>query len=620
VRAWRLDRSFQYSVPGELADDIEVGSLVRISLGKRKVRGVVLEVFEGSDEGLEPVRGLVLPTPVAPAPLRDLLTWVATRYVAPLPAAFERVVPPRVRVKPQFAAQLAPGPPPQTLLAYRGGRGLLDAVAGGAAGVWSLRSLPGADRGRLISELVGAAARATGAAIVIVPEVHYGSEVLDGLQAAFPGCLRLDSAQSDAQRSAGWLGMAAGNGLGIGGRGAVLVPCSQLRLLVVDEEHHRTYKEDRAPRFDARRVAIERARRDNAICVLVSVAPLLETGAAVLEGGFQLAEPARAADRATRPIIELMEKPQDRQLAPGLHRRIHDCLASGGKAGLLVPTRGFARSLWCGTCRRSVRCPVCEAGVRLEAGGTTIRCPRCGSGAPTPERCPTCGAQDFHMVGAGSERLADQLGAMFPRATVSRVDADTLRDAGPASDADLYVTTWIGTKPTLRPEVSLVAVLDADALIRMPDFRAAENAYRALVEMSEWAGPAESGGRLLIQTAAPSHHSIQAVARADYGFFLERELQQRRELAYPPFAELVKVRASGAGYPELLDEVARGCHALGARVLGPIEVRGGPGGEGGSAAEVLVKHRDAERVSEYLRGILPKVPAGTRLRVDVDPR
>jgi primosomal protein N' (replication factor Y) len=209
---------------------------------------------------------------------------------------------------------------------------------------------------------------------------------------------------------------------------------------------------------------------------------------------------------------------------------------------------------------------------------------------------------------------------MFPRATVSRVDADTLRDAGPASDADLYVTTWIGTKPAIRPEVSLVAVLDADALIRMPDFRAAENAYRALVEMCEWAGPADSGGRLLIQTAAPSHHAIQAVSRADYGFFLERELQQRRELAYPPFAELVKVRASGSGYPELLNEVARGCHDLGARVLGPIEVRGGPGHEGGSAAEVLVKHPDAERVAEYLRGILPKVPAGTRLRVDVDPR
>jgi primosomal protein N' (replication factor Y) (superfamily II helicase) len=615
-----LDRSFDYAVPDALVSTVAVGSLVRVPLGARKVRGIVVEVTDGEVDGLELVLSLVVRTPLAVPALRDLLRWVAARYVAPQPAAFERVVPPRVRVEPRPVAPLGDGPAPEVLRAYSGGAELHDAIAAGGRGGWCVRARSGEDRGRLITELVAAAGRASGAAIVMVPEVHYGSAVLGTLQAAFPDCVRLDSGKSEAERAAGWLAMAAGHGLGAGGRGSVFVPCPDLRLIILDEEHHRTYKEDRAPRFDARRVAIERAHGQGAICVLVSVAPLLETGAASRSGSFGLVQPTREADRAARPIVELAEKPHDRQLAQGFHRRIHDCLGSGGKVAVLVPPRGFARSLWCGACRRSVRCPVCEAGVRLETGGRAIRCPRCGYSATAPDICPTCGERDFHLVGAGSERVADQLGAMFPRASVTRVDADTLGEGEALPPAgDIYVTTWIGTKPALRPDVSLVAVLDADALIRMPDFRAAENAYRALVEMAEWAGPAGTGGRLLVQTAQPSHHAIQALARADYSFFLDRELEQRRELGYPPFAELVKVRSSGTEHLEVLEEVTELCRGMGAQVLGPIGVRVGSGSNV-DAAEILIKHPDAGPIAEGLRGILPKVPAGTRLRVDVDPR
>jgi primosomal protein N' (replication factor Y) (superfamily II helicase) len=219
------------------------------------------------------------------------------------------------------------------------------------------------------------------------------------------------------------------------------------------------------------------------------------------------------------------------------------------------------------------------------------------------------------LMGAGSQRLAEQVAKTWPRARVRRVDPDA--PASAATDApDIYVTTWIGTKAVLRPPVSLVAVLDADALIRRPDFRAAEHAYQALAEMAEWAGPARTGGRLLVQCSEPAHHAIQAVARADYRFFMERELEQRAELAYPPFGELVTARATGSGTRELLDQVAARCRTLGATVLGPIPSP--PATPGG--LELLVKCVDAQRVARDLRGILALVPPGSRLRVDVDPR
>ncbi|MDQ3953722.1 MAG: hypothetical protein M3279_12300, partial [Actinomycetota bacterium] len=163
-----------------------------------------------------------------------------------------------------------------------------------------------------------------------------------------------------------------------------------------------------------------------------------------------------------------------------------------------------------------------------------------------------------------------------------------------------------------------VGVLDADALLRRPDWRAAEEGYQALAAMAEWAGPAGDGGRLVLQTDEPGHHAIQAVVRGDYDFFLERELEARRELGYPPFAELVKLTARGPRAAELTNDAAAVCRDAGARVLGPISVR--PPGASEPELQTLVKCADALAVTPGLRGILARAPAGSRLKVDVDPR
>jgi primosomal protein N' (replication factor Y) len=226
-------------------------------------------------------------------------------------------------------------------------------------------------------------------------------------------------------------------------------------------------------------------------------------------------------------------------------------------------------------------------------------------------------------VGAGSERLSEQLSKSFPRATVGRMDPDVIGNLveHPSPDVDIYVTTWIGTKPALRPPARLVGVLDADSMLRRPDFRAAENAYQALAAMAEWAGSASGGGRLLIQTAEPEHYAIQSVVGADYDFFLQHELKERAELGYPPFSELVKATSYGPRRQGLIERAAGVARAAGATVLGPIEVQTVVGdGKLAEGLEVLIKADDAEPVAVALRGILASVPAGSRLRVDVDPR
>jgi primosomal protein N' (replication factor Y) len=263
-----------------------------------------------------------------------------------------------------------------------------------------------------------------------------------------------------------------------------------------------------------------------------------------------------------------------------------------------------------------LRCERCEAGLAYNRSLSGLRCPRCSWTGSAPDVCPNCGASDFRFLGAGSERLAEQVASAFPKARVTRVDPDVLGRTGPASlEGDIYLTTWIGAKEILRPEVSLVGVLSIDPLIRRPDFRAAERAYRVLAEMSEWAG---AGGRLVVQTGGPSHHAVQAVVRGDHGFFVTREIEQRRELKYPPFSELVKVTVAGAGGTEVIEEIVRIARGTDASVLGPIPVPLSDFGD--DVREVLIKSPDAMTIADALRPTAESAPAGIRLRIDVDPR
>lgn len=585
---------------------------MRIPLGGRKVRGIVRSLETTGDlGGLEPIASLVLDVPIAAPPHDAVLDLVAERYVVPRGRVFERAVPPRVRVKPS-ATGGSPVPKSSLPPGYEGLERLADQIESGAGGVWVWRCSPDDERSLLIAYLLSRVA--TGTSLVVVPEVRYAQRMLARLEALDPDCHRIDSVIDPAARAEGMLALARGGSrlVGLGGRAAVLAPAAELKLIVVDEEHHPSLKEDRSPRYDARWVAVSRAQAAGAACVFLSASPSLEATIPAMSGKWGSVAPTRARQKAAKPLV-LVAEPPDAGLSTELHRTIRDALRGGGKVGLLVPGSGFARVLWCTSCRRSVRCPRCEAGMSFDAEARSLTCPRCRAGRPAPDTCDNCGGADFRYLGAGSQRVSAQLDRIFPRASVGRVDAGVFDGATSAGDADIYVTTWIGTKPEIRPDVQVVGVLDADWLIHRPDFRATEKAYQALCAMSAWAGPT---GTLVIQTREPNHHCVQAVIRGDHGFFAEREAQVRRDLVYPPFVELVKLRASGPAADAVL-EMAREATSRDDRILGPIEVRLP---DEPPSWEVLVKTADAQGVAGRLRGILPRVPKGTRLRVDVDPR
>lgn len=604
---------------------LKVGCAVRVPLGHRKVRGVVTALASRSDEReLQEIDGLLWDLPIAPAPVREVMERLADRYVAPRGAVYARLLPRRVRVSVDEVDTSRAALEPSNLQRYEGGSALAEAIGRGQEGVWCITRAPRADAAALVAELLGIETRSEGSALVTVPEVRYGSLTLDRVASTFPDLARVDSSLSEGDRARSWLRLAAGHGLGGGGRSALFAPCPKLRLLVIDEEHHPTYKEDRSPRYDARWVALERARAEHALCVFLTKTPSLELGWKVKQGLCRVVQPPRAMRRETRPLVEVAAPRPDGLVGRELHERLRDALRAGQRAALLVPARGYARHVWCMHCRRSLRCPVCETGMALYRrrglDRDEVRCPRCGHTEPAPQTCPRCGRSEWRLIGAGSERAAEQIARSFPRARVRRADPETLADveSEDAEAADIYVTTWIGTKASLRPEVALVGVVNADALIRRPSFRASERAYQALAEMAEWAGPADLGGRLVIQTEDPSHHAIQAVVRNDYTYFLERELPFRAELSYPPFTELIAIGATGSQQRGAIERAAVALRAAGAAVLGPVSAPPSAGGPGG--LELLAKCQSVDAAVGELRAVAAEIPSGTSLRIDVDPR
>ncbi|HVM36192.1 MAG TPA: primosomal protein N' [Actinomycetota bacterium] len=618
VPAWRVDRDFDYLVREDLA--VVPGSLVRIRFGNRRVRGIVRSVERRRPErDLDEVGALVLPESLLEPPQDKVFDFLAERYLVPQGRAFDRAVPPRVRVSKPVVTPNSEGTPEARLLpSFEGGRALIQALRRGAGGTWCVQALSGPAHAELIVEM---AAQARGQVLVAVPEVRYGSHVLDALSSRWNYVARVDASRSDAERARAWLALAARHQIGAGGRSTLLAPAPELGLLIVDDDHDPSFKEDRSPRYDARRVAEARAATQGAVCVFVSPTPSLEYAGRALAGEINWVAPTRSDERSRRPITEVVTPSGDRMVTHELHARVRDALRAEKRVGLLVPRRGFSRAVWCAQCRRSLRCSRCEAGLTYDRERRRVRCSRCGLTGPPPDVCPSCGATDFRYLGAGSERLADQIASAFPRARVVRVDPDVLERAEPESlrvqDADIYLTTWIGTKEMVRPPVDLVGVLGIDHLIRRPDWRAAERAYQALAEMSEWAGPE---GRLVIQSDDSRHHSIQAVVRGDYRFFAERELVHRRELAYPPFSELVKIRARGPQAKATIDLCVARCREAGATVLGPIQVPEPGGGDEDAPLEVLAKCTDATLVARALREIAASTSGATRLQFDVDPR
>ncbi|MBI4893561.1 MAG: primosomal protein N' [Acidobacteria bacterium] len=396
-------------------------------------------------------------------------------------------------------------------------------------------------------------------ALLLVPEIALTPAVAGQFHARFGDRVAiLHSAFNDSERAEQWRRLRGGQAMvGVGTRSVVFAPVRDLGLIIVDEEHDQSYKQEETPRYNGRDVAILRAREAGAVVVLGSATPSLESRYNVERGKSNLLElPARIADRPL-PAVEIvdmreefLETRQNALFSRRLVEAVQGKLEAGEQTILLMNRRGFSASVACRSCGERLECVNCSIGLTFHRRDNRLLCHYCSYAQRVPQSCPKCGSEHIFFLGAGSEKVEDELHRSFPTARIARLDRDTVSGKNQyeqilggfrEGNFDILVGTQMIAKGHDIPNVTLVGVINADIGLGMPDFRAAERTFQLLTQVAGRAGRHHLPGTVLLQTINPDHYAVRCAALQNYAMFYEKELQFRRLMRYPPFCAMANV-------------------------------------------------------------------------------
>ena len=408
-------------------------------------------------------------------------------------------------------------------------------------------------------------------AIVLVPEISLTPQTVGRFRARFDSIAVLHSHQSDVERHRHWLRIARGEvQVVVGARSAIFAPTPHLGLIVIDEEHENSFKQDSAPRYHAREVALERARDEAVPVVLGSATPSLESWQRAHEKDserqYELISMPRRVNNLPLPavkVVDLREESQQRgswktggrgAISRPLHQAMEAALRDDGQVILLLNRRGFSTHIQCPGCGFALECPECEVAMTFHKQDQRALCHWCDHREPPPNVCPDCKSAAIRYGGLGTQKLEAEVQARFPKYGCLRMDADSMRrpgsheqalDAFRRGDVQILLGTQMIAKGLDFPNVTVVGVISADSALHWPDFRAAERTFHLVTQVAGRTGRSDRGGRVLVQTLDPEHPAIVAAARHDYSAFANGELPIREALGYPPYGSMVRLLFRG---------------------------------------------------------------------------
>ena len=423
-------------------------------------------------------------------------------------------------------------------------------------GVTLVHGVTGSGKTELYLRLIDAVLARGRQALVLIPEIALTPQLEQHFRGRFPGrrILTLHSGLADTARTENWLAAPDGDIL-LGTRLSVFAPLPRLGLVIVDEEHDGSFKQQDGLRYSARDVAIARAQQAGVPVVLGSATPSLESYAAALAGRYRLLElKQRAVARAQLPVIELVDLrhlPAEMGLTRPAMAALAETLARGEQSLVFLNRRGYAPALYCASCGWVSPCPHCSARLVLHRHAHRLKCHHCGYEARVPHACPSCGDPDLKPLGQGTQRLEETLAGALPGARIRRIDRDTMRprawaELGAAvhgGEVDVLVGTQMLAKGHDFPNMTLALILDTDGALYSPDFRATERLFAQLMQVAGRAGRADKPGRVLIQTAFPDHPLFRYLQRHDYAGYARELLAERRALDLPPATRQALLRA-----------------------------------------------------------------------------
>jgi len=484
-------------------------------------------------------------------------------------------------------------------------------------------------------------------AIVLVPEISLTPQTVERFKGRFAeaqdAVAVLHSHLSEGERHDEWHKIHSGRArIVIGARSAVFAPLKNLGLIIVDEEHETTYKQEEAPRYHARDVAVVRAKIEKCVAVLGSATPSLESYCNATTGKYQLATLTQRVDERQMPVMRIVDLRQERRkekaiaiLSDKLRGAIADRLEKREQTILFLNRRGFSTSLLCSNCGEARNCPNCSVALTFHRHAARLSCHLCGHTAAVPKKCPACGKDALIYAGFGTEKVESTVAHIFPNATVRRMDADSMtrkqayRDTllnFRAGKIDILVGTQMIAKGLHFPNVTLVGIINADLALHLPDFRAGERTFQLLTQVAGRAGRGETPGEVFVQTYTPFSPSIQFARHHDFPGYFQQELEFRERCDFPPFKHtiLITVRSahearakfSAETLARRLKEAVGPEFILGDAAPAPLEKL-----QGQFRFHILMRGEAIVRLSRLVRETLDKLPfpEDVAVVVDVDP-
>ena len=482
--------------------------------------------------------------------------------------------------------------------------------------------------------------------LLLVPEIALTPSMSALVRGAFAERVAIQhSSLSDGERHDQWQRIRRGDvDIVVGTRSAVFAPLERLGLVIVDEEHDSSYKQEEAPRYHGRDVAIVRAQKEGALVVLGSATPSMESYQHAQSGKYaKVVLTRRVLDRplAEVRVVDMREEyaaaGPDVVISRALAASIEERLTRREQVLVLLNRRGYATAVFCRQCGDTFECPNCSISLTVHTArnGWRARCHYCNYSMTVPKACRKCAAPYLEHAGFGTEKVEQQIAALFPSARVGRVDRDAVRKRGAltailtrfaAGELDVLVGTQMIAKGHDFPRVTLVGVVSADVGLGLADFRAGERTFQLLTQVAGRAGRGEQAGEAIVQTLYPAHYSVRLACRQDYPAFFEREIEYRQGLRYPPFLALVNAVVRGRTFDEamrlaqdLATALASAAQAGGFAVLGPApapltRLRGE------HRVQIFLKGARREKMRQAMRAALASLPeVRRRVVVDVDP-
>jgi len=645
-----------YAIPEKWREHAAVGCRVRVNVRNRKLVGYIVSLSGTSKvESVKEIEGLIDTEPVLGEEMLRLTRWMSERYFCSWGQAIEAAMPApfkkgKLRMKGRERKSVLiheakeQGPfilSPAQDKAYRQIREALDA---GGPKTFLLHGITGSGKTEVYMHVIRDLLKKNKTAIVLVPEISLTPQAVSRFKSRFGDCLAvIHSRLSQGRRVEEWHRIRSGAAkVVVGARSAIFSPMQRLGLIVIDEEHDGSYKQDETPRYLTRKVAERRAELTGAVLVCGSATPSLEMYHEAVSDKIGFCRLPERIEQRPLPAVEIVDvklrdpKAKERIFSSALEEAVKAALEKKEQVMLLLNRRGFSVYLHCSSCGYVMTCPNCRLSLAYHYDKGAVFCHLCRYRGKPERLCPGCQKNYLHYFGMGTQKIEMEAVRLFPGARIARMDADStsrkeshaiLLEAFRKKDIDILVGTQMIAKGHDFPNVSLIGVMSADTALHLPDFRAAERTFDLLTQVAGRAGRGNIPGRVVIQTMLPSHYAVKCAQNHDYELFYAKEIEFRKELHLPPAAEMVKIVLSGTPETHVARQLMELSKFLESRLNGDVFSILGPSPglvskqSGLFYWNLYVKGPSTERIAAELRPALAEFKKiKSSLTVDVDPQ